>query len=50
MDVLPTPDGTYAFKTPGIVRYVPEAERAGMALHTSHFATCAFADQHRRDK
>jgi len=50
MDVLPSPEGTFAFVTPGRVRFVPVADREGYALHTSHFATCPFADKHRREK
>jgi hypothetical protein len=50
MDALPSPDGTFAFVTPELVRFIPVADRAGYALHTSHFATCPFADKHRREK
>lgn len=50
MDLLPSPDGTWCFLNAGTVKFVPEHERAGLALHTSHLATCPFADKHRREK
>lgn len=50
MDAAPTADGTWQFTVPGMVRFVPLEGRAGLELYTSHFATCPFADKHRREK
>lgn len=50
MDATPSADGGWVYDSTGIVRYIPAAERAGKELYTSHFATCPFADQHRREK
>lgn len=50
MDAAPTTDGTWQFTVPGMVRFVPLEGRAGLELYTSHFATCPFADKHRREK
>lgn len=51
MDALPTPEGTWYYASAGMVRFVPlEGRTAGLELYTSHFATCPFADKHRREK
>ena len=33
-----------------LVRLVPLAERSGLELRRTHFASCPYADQHRRSR
>jgi hypothetical protein len=57
VDLRPSPDGTIAIEQAEAVdgpfwesEVVPEAQRAGKVLRKAHWATCRFADQHRKPR